>query len=207
VSTRLRALGAVAAIVLLTAGCAAGTHPGAAAVVGKTEISIGDVDKTSQAVSTALGQNYNTTAALSDLVNNAILGQVKQDKSISVTPAETAAAAKSAVGEDEATYQKFQSDTVSRDFLNEVATAAVVTVKLGGGTIKDLQDQAKLQQGLLAVKDASKDIKVSVAPRFGQWTDGKLDTTVSGSLSVESDQTAAKRKAAADAAQQGQPQG
>jgi hypothetical protein len=197
----------VAAIVLLTAGCAAGTHPGAAAVVGKTEISIGDVDKTSQAVSTALGQNYNTTAALSDLVNNAILGQVKQDKSISVTPAETAAAAKSAVGEDEATYQKFQSDTVSRDFLNEVATAAVVTVKLGGGTIKDLQDQAKLQQGLLAVKDASKDIKVSVAPRFGQWTDGKLDTTVSGSLSVESDQTAAKRKAAADAAQQGQPQG
>jgi hypothetical protein len=207
VSTRLRALGAVAAIVLLTAGCAAGTHPGAAAVVGKTEISIGDVDKTSQAVSTALGQNYNTTAALSDLVNNAILGQVKQDKSISVTPAETAAAAKSAVGEDEATYQKFQSDTVSRDFLNEVATAAVVTVKLGGGTVKDLQDQAKLQQGLLAVKDASKDIKVSVAPRFGQWTDGKLDTTVSGSLSVESDQTAAKRKAAADAAQQAQPQG
>ncbi|TDW66282.1 hypothetical protein [Kribbella pratensis] len=206
-STRLRALGAVAAIVLLTGGCAAGTHPGAAAVVGNTEISIGDVDKTSQAVTTALGQNYNTAAALSDLVNNAILGQVKQEKSITVTPAETAAAAKSAVGDDDATYQKFQTDTVSRDFLNEVATAAVVTIKLGGGTIKDLQDQAKLQQGLLAAKDASKDINVSIAPRFGQWTDGKLDTTVSGSLSVESDQTAAKRKAAADAAQQAQPQG
>jgi hypothetical protein len=197
----------VAAIVLLTGGCAAGTHPGAAAVVGTTEISIGDVDRTSQAVSTALGQNYNTTAALSDLVNNAILGQVKQDKSISVTPAETVAAAKSAVGGDETTFQKFQTDTVSRDFLNEVATAAVVTVKLGGGTVQDLQDQAKLQQGLLAVKDASKDINVSIAPRFGQWTDGKLDTTVSGSLSVESDQTAARRKAAADAAQQAQPQG
>ncbi|WP_371404693.1 hypothetical protein OHA10_03325 [Kribbella sp. NBC_00662] len=206
-STRLRALGAVAAIVLLTGGCAAGTHPGAAAVVGKTEISVGTVDKTSQAVSTALGQNYNTAAALSDLVNNAILGQVKQEKSISITPAETAVAAKSAVGDDEATYQKFQTDTVARDFLNEVATASVVTVKLGGGTIKDLQDQAKLQQGLLAVKDASKDINVSIAPRFGQWTDGKLDTTVSGSLSIESDQTAAKRKAAADAAQQAQPQG
>lgn len=206
-STRLRALGAVAAIVLLTGGCAAGTHPGAAAVVGKTEISVGTVDKTSQAVTTALGQNYNTAAALSDLVNNAILGQVKQEKSISVTPAETAVAARSAVGDDEATYQKFQTDTVTRDFLNEVATASVVTVKLGGGTIKDLQDQAKLQQGLLAVKDASKDIDVSIAPRFGQWTDGKLDTTVSGSLSIESDQTAAKRKAAADAAQQAQPQG
>jgi hypothetical protein len=197
----------VAAIVLLTGGCAAGTHPGAAAVVGKTEISVGTVDKTSQAVSTALGQNYNTAAALSDLVNNAILGQVKQEKSISITPAETAVAAKSAVGDDEATYQKFQTDTVARDFLNEVATASVVTVKLGGGTIKDLQDQAKLQQGLLAVKDASKDIKVTIAPRFGQWTDGQINSTISGSLSKESDQTAAKRKAAADAAQQAQPQG
>ncbi|MER7247895.1 hypothetical protein [Kribbella sp. NPDC000426] len=206
-STRVRAIGAVAAIVLLTGGCAAGIHPGAAAVVGKTEISVGDVDKTSQAVSTALGQNYNTAAALSDLVNNAVLGQVQENKSVPVTPAETAEAARSAVGGDEDTYQKFQTNTVARDFLNSVATSQVVVVKLAGGTVKDLQDQAKLQQGLAAAKDASKDITVSIAPRFGQWTDGKLDTTISGSLSVESDQTAAKRKAAADAAQQAQPQG
>ncbi len=44
------ALGAAVAPVLLAGGCAAGTHPGAAAVVGDTEISIGDVDKTSRAV-------------------------------------------------------------------------------------------------------------------------------------------------------------
>ena len=65
---RLRALGVVAATVLLTGGCAAGTHPGAAAVVGKTEISISDVDKTSRAVTTALGQNFNATATLNTLV-------------------------------------------------------------------------------------------------------------------------------------------
>jgi hypothetical protein len=207
VSTRLRALGAVAAIVLLTGGCAAGTHPGAAAVVGKTEISVSDVDKTSRAVTTALGQNFNATATLNTLVSNALVAEVAQQKSITVTPAETSQAALNAVGDDQATYEKFQGDADTRDFLNAVGTASVVTVKLAGGTVKDLQDQAKLQQGLLAVKDASKNIDVTVAPRFGQWTDGKLDTTISGSLSTLSPQTAAQKKAAADAAQQAQPQG
>ena len=71
----------------------------------------------------------------------------------------------------------------------------------------DLQNQAKLQQGVLAVREASKGIDVSVAPRFGKWSDGTLDNTISGSLSKESDQTAAKRKAAENAAQQAQGQG
>ena len=201
-STRLRALGAVAAIVLLTGGCAAGTHPGAAAVVGKTEISISDVDKTSRAVTTALGQNFNATATLNTLVSNALVAEVAQQKSITVTPSETSQAALNAVGDDQATYEKFQADADTRDFLNAVGTASVVTVKLAGGTVKDLQDQAKLQQGVLAVREASKDIDISVAPRFGKWSDGALDNTISGSLSKESEQTAAQRKAAESAAQQ-----
>ncbi|MGZ0151391.1 hypothetical protein ACXJJ3_30355 [Kribbella sp. WER1] len=206
-STRLRALGAVAAIVLLTGGCAAGTHPGAAAVVGKTEISVSDVDNTSRAVTTALGQDFNTVAALNILVSNALVSEIGQQKSITVTPAETAAAALSSVGEDETMYQKFQGSAETRDFLNSVGTASVITVKLAGGTIKDLQNQAKLQQGVLAVRDASKNIDVTVAPRFGKWSDGTLDNTISGSLSKESAQTAAQRKAAQNAAQQAQGQG
>ncbi|MFF0343511.1 hypothetical protein [Kribbella sp. NPDC004875] len=206
-STRLRALGAVAALVLLASGCAAGTHPGAAAVVGQTEISISDVDNTSRAVTTALGQNFNANAALNTLVSNALTAEVQQQKSISVSPAETSQAARNAVGDDEATFQKFQSDPLTRDFLNAVGTSSVVTVKLAGGSIKDLQDQTKLQQGVLALREASKSIDVTVAPRFGKWTDGTLDTSISGSLSKESPQTAAKRKAAQDAAQQQQGQG
>jgi hypothetical protein len=194
----------VAATVLLAGGCAAGTHPGAAAVVGKTEISISDVDKTSRAVTTALGQNFNTTAALNTLVSNALVAEVQQQKGISVTPAETTTAARIAVGEDEATYQKFQGDAETRDFLNAVGTASVVTVKLAGGTVKDLGDQAKLQQGVLALREASKSIDVTIAPRFGKWTDGTLDNTISGSLSDESPQTEAQRKAAENAQQQGQ---
>lgn len=196
-STRLRALGAVVAMVLLTGGCAAGTHPGAAAVVGGTEISVNQVDKTSRAVSAALGNNYTSKFALSDLVTNVLAAQIQQEKSIPVSAAETAAAAKSAVGGDEATYQKFQTDSVSKDFLNAVATSVMVTVKLGGGTVQNLQDQAVLQKGTLAMRDASKSIDVTVAPRFGQWTDGQINSTISGSLSKESDQTKAKREATA----------
>jgi hypothetical protein len=207
VSTRrLRALGVAVATVLLAGGCAAGTHPGAAAVVGPTEISVGDVDKTSRAVTTALGQDFATSVTLSELVNNALVAQVRQEKGISVSEAETTAAAKLVVS-DEASYQKFQENPVSRDFLNQVAAAAVTTIKLGGGTgVNDPQAQQKQQDGIAAVKNASKDIKVSIAPRFGEWIDGAIDGKVSGSLSQESDQAKAKREAA-EAQQQQQGQG
>nr|WP_238353529.1 hypothetical protein [Kribbella solani] len=187
----------------MAGGCAAGTHPGAAAMVGGTEISIGDVDKTAQAVTAALGKKYDTASALSDMVSNVLVEKVQQQKSITVTPAETAVAAKAVVGGDQQTYEKFQADSVARDFLNQVGTAAIVTAKLGGGTVEDLQNQAKLQQGSVALRDAMKNVDVTIAPRFGQWTDGRIDSAVSGSLSVLSPQTAAQQKAAQ---QQQQPQ-
>ena len=193
-------------MVLLAGGCAAGTHPGAAAMVGNTEISVGDVDKTSRAVTTALGQDFATSVTLSELVNNELVAQVGEEKGITVSDAETAEAAKLVVS-DEASYQKFQENELTRDFLNQVAAAAVTTIKLGGGTgVNDPQAQQKQQAGIAAVKEASKDIKVSIAPRFGQWTDGAIDGKVSGSLSQESDQAKAKREAA-EAQQQQQGQG
>ncbi|WP_350281350.1 hypothetical protein [Kribbella sp. HUAS MG21] len=201
-STRLRALGVVAATVLLTGGCAAGTHPGAAAVVGETEISISDVDQTSRAVTTALGQTYPSTAALSDMVNNVLADQVGQRKSITVTPAETADAARQAA--PEGTYEKFQADPLARDFLNGIAKSLVVTIKLGGGTVKDLGDRTKMQEGVLALREDAKGLDITVAPRFGKWTDGQIDSKISGSLSDESPQTEAQRKAAENAQQQGQ---
>lgn len=204
---RLRALGVAVATVLLAGGCAAGTHPGAAAVVGGTEISVGDVDRTSRAVTTALGQDFNASLTLGELVNNALVAQVGQEKSIPVSDAEIAEAAKLVV-RDEASYQKFQENTVSRDFLNQVAAAAVTTIKLGGGTgVNDPQAQQKQQDGIAAVKDASKDIKVSIAPRFGLWTDGAINGKISGSLSQESAQAKAKREAAEAQQQQQQGQG
>lgn len=205
---KLGALGAAAAMVLLAGGCAAGTHPGAAAVVGKTEITVGDLDKTSRAVTTALGQDFTTSITLNELVNNALVEQIREQRSIPVSAAETAEAAKLVV-RDEAAYQRFQGSELTRDFLNQVASAAVTTIKLGGGTgVNDPQAQQKQQDGMAVIKEASKDIKVTVSPRFGQWTDGAIDGKISGSLSLESDQAKAKREAAeAQQQQQQQPQG
>ena len=202
-SRRLRALGAAVASVLLLGGCAAGTHPGAAAVVGKTEISVGDVDKTSRAVTAALGQPFETSVALNELVNNALVAQVREEKSVSVSDAETAEAMKLVV-RDPVVFAKFEADPVAEDFLRQVAAAAVATIKLGGGTgVNDPKVQQAEPAGRAVVKDASKNIKISIAPRFGQWTDGALDSKISGSLSSESAQAKAAREAA-EAAQQGQ---
>lgn len=203
-SKALKALGVAVATLLLASGCADGAHPGAAAVVGKTEISVGDVDKTSRAVTTALGQDFPTSLALSEMVNNALVAQIREQRSIPVSDAETAAAAKLVVS-DEATFQKFQAEQITRDFLNQVAAAAVTTIKLAGGTgVDDPQAQQQQQDGLQLVKQASKDFKITIAPRFGQWTDGAIDGKVSGSLSDESDQAKARREAAEAQQQQGQ---
>lgn len=209
-SRRLRALGAAVASVLLVGGCAAGTHPGAAAMVGKTEITVGDVDTTSRAVSTALGQDFNSSVALSELVNNALVAEISKQRSVAVSDAEKAEAAKLVVN-DPTAFAKFEADPVARDFLQQVAAAAVATIKLGGGTgVKDPKVQAAQQAGLQIVKEAAKGVQVDIAPRFGQWSDGRIDTKISGSLSEESAQAKAKREAAEQAAQQNQqnqPQG
>lgn len=208
-SRALKALGVAAATVLLASGCAAGTHPGAAAVVGDTEISVGDVDKVSRAVSDALGQPFETKVTLSELVNNALVRQVRDQRSVTVSDAETAAAMKLVV-RDPAAYSKFEADPVAKDFLAQVASTAVATIKLGGGTgVTDPQVQQAQKAGLTIVKDVSKNITVDISPRFGKWTDGAIDGAISGSLSEESAQAKAQREAAekAQQQQQQQPQG
>lgn len=206
-AARLRVVGAALVSVLLVGGCAAGTHPGAAAVVGKTEITVGDVDKTSRAVTTALGQPFSTNVTLSELITSALAEQVAEQRSITVSEAEIASAMKAVVG-DQAAYERFVKDPVANDFLRDVAKGAVGTIKLGGGTgITDPNVQQAQQAGQLIVRDAAKNIDVDVSPRFGKWSDGRL-AGVSGSLSEESDQAKAKREAAEkQAQQQGQPQG
>jgi hypothetical protein len=204
-SRRLQAVGAGLASVLLLGGCAAGTHPGAAATVGDTEISVGDVDKTSTAVSNALGQPFTASLTLGELVNSALVEQITAQRSITVSDAEVTPAMKAVVG-DQATYDKFAKDPVAHDFLRQVATAAVGTIKLGGGTgITDPNVQQAQQAGQTAVKDASKNITVDIAPRFGKWADGTI-TKASGSLSEESAQAKAKREAEEQAQQQQQQQ-
>ncbi|ADB34705.1 hypothetical protein Kfla_5700 [Kribbella flavida DSM 17836] len=202
-----RVTGAALASALLLGGCAAGTHPGAAAVVGKTEITVGDVDDTSRSVTSALGQPFAASVALSELVNSALVQQIADQRAITVSEAEIAPAMKAVVG-DQAVYEKFVADPVANVFLRDVAKAAIGTIKLGGGTgISDPNVQQAQQAGLAAVRDAAKDIEVSIAPRFGKWSDGAIDGKASGSLSEESAQAKAAREAKEQQQQQQQPQG
>ncbi|TDO45901.1 hypothetical protein EV643_112230 [Kribbella sp. VKM Ac-2527] len=204
--TLAKVTGVALASVLVLGGCAAGTHPGAAAVVGKTEITVSDVDETTRSVSTALGQPFSTNVTLRELVNSALVQQIADQRSITVTEAEIAPAMKAVVG-DQTTYERFTKDPVANAFLRDVAKAAVGTIKLGGGTgISDPNGQQAQRAGLVAIRDASKNITVDIAPRFGKWTDGAIDGKVSGSLSQESAQAKAKREAQ-EQQQQGQPQG
>jgi hypothetical protein len=81
------------------------------------------------------------------------------------------------------------------------------TIKLGGGTgVTDPNVQQAQQAGQGVIKDASKNIKVDIAPRFGKWTDGTIDGKASGSLSVLSPQSKAAQDAADQAQQQQQQQ-
>jgi hypothetical protein len=188
----VKVTGALASVVLL-GGCAAGTHPGAAAKVGKTEISVTDVDETSRSVSKALAQPFTTSLALGELVNSALVEQITEQRSISVTDAEIAEAMK-AVVPDQTTYDRFAKDPVANTFLRDVAEAVIGTIKLGGGTgVKDPNVQQAQQAGQGIVKDAAKNITVDIAPRFGKWTDGTIDGKVSGSLSTLSKQTEANQ--------------
>ena len=202
-----KVVGAALASVLLLGGCAAGTHPGAAAVVGNTEITVGDLDQTTRAVSTALGQPFTSGAALSNLVNSALVQQIAAQRSITISDAEIAAGMKALVS-DQAAYDRLVKDPVANNFLRDVAQAVVGTIKLGGGTgVTDPNGQKAQQAGQAVIKDALKNIKVDIAPRFGKWTDGTIDGKASGSLSDLSPQSQASQAATSQQTPQPQPQG
>jgi hypothetical protein len=198
--------GMALASLLVLSGCAAGTHPGAAAVVGKTEITVSDVDQTTRALTTALGQPFTSSATLSNLVNNALVQQITEQRSIKISDAEIAAGMKAVVS-DQPTYDRLVKDPVANNFLRGIAQSVIGTIKLGGGTgVTDPNAQQAQQTGQGVIKDASKNITVDIAPRFGKWTDGTIDGKASGSLSVLSPQTKASQDAADKAQQQQQQQ-
>jgi hypothetical protein len=207
-----KVVGAALASVLMLAGCAAGTHPGAAAVVGGTEISVKQVDEVSRSLSTALGQPITASVALNDMVRTVLVGTVVAQRSVTISDAEIAAAKSYVIG-DPAVLAKVDQDPVGHKFLEDVARTVVGTVKLGGGTGRNLTskadaaaNQAAGQAGGKIILDAANNIKIDVAPRFGKWTNGAIDGKVSGSLSDLSPQTKASQDAASQQQQQQQQQ-
>jgi hypothetical protein len=205
-SRRLQAAGVALASVLLLGGCAAGTHPGAAAVVGKTEITVGDLEKNVDAISGVVKQQVPPSQVLTELLRSELANQVIADHSVTVTEAEIAPAMKVLV--DEGALPAWEANPVSKEFLRQAAIALIGRVKLGGGTgLTDPTGQAKAAAGQQIVDEDSKSIKVDVSPRYGKWTGTEVNGKESGSLSILSDQSAAaKTPAPSEQPQQGDPQ-
>lgn len=194
----------VAALLLLT-GCADGTHPGAAAVVGDTEISVERVDKVTRAVSSVVGRPLNVSDTLSELINGELVETVAEKRSVSLSDAETAKAMEVLLENNAEAIQKFEKDPVANGFLRDAARSTLGMIKLGGGkTLTDQDTQQAFQAGKQIVLDESKKIEIRVSPRFGTWSGDKI-AKLSGSLSVESDQT--KKQREQQQQQQQQPQG
>lgn len=204
-AARVRVVGAAflaTASVLLLGGCAAGTHPGAAATIGDTEISVGDLDKSTNAIQGAVGeQEVAPAAVLGLLVDNELAAQVLDQRSITVSDAEIVPAMKVVV--DQSLYEKFAANPVTNDFLRNSARALIGRIKLAGGTgITDPNAQQLNTDGGKLLEDAAKTITVDVAPRYGKWDGAKVDGT-SGSLSDLSEQS----KPTPTPPAQGEPQG
>lgn len=195
------------AAVLALGGCADGTHPGAAAVVGDTEISVQQVDKTSRAVATALGQEVPPAEVVGGFVRTELVDQTMARRSISITPAETAKALEELRIDPQVVARLNAGGPQARDFLDDFVRSTLGTAKLGGG--RSAADNQALAAGRARLLEEAKSIDVVISPRFGKWTGEQL-TADSGSLSAESDQTKAKREAAdreRQRQQQEQPQG
>ncbi len=184
-----RAAAAAAGAVVLLAGCASGTHPGAAASVGDTEISLGRLDDVVTAVTKAQGQPISPTSALQLMINAELSRQVAEQRSVSVSDAEVASAVKQVIP-DAALLDKFEKDPVANDFLRDFTRGQIDLVKIGGASgITDPAAREAAQKGARIITEAAGTIGVDVNPRYGRWTGDKIDAT-SGSLSTPFQQAA-----------------
>ncbi|MFC0627761.1 hypothetical protein [Kribbella deserti] len=196
---------AAGALVIL-GGCAEGTHPGAAVVVGDREFSVSHIEDVATAVSTAIGQTFAPRDAISQLTRDEIIQQVAAKKGVQVTPADVAAAKKEYF--DPASLSKLETSEVGRQFVEKIAAAAFAVAKLGGGT--SVGDRNAMGAGSQVVLAEADSVKVVLSPRYGKWElAGGIDKWSSGSLSALSPQSKAIEDAAKDKerAEQQQPQG
>jgi SurA N-terminal domain len=179
--TKVTLLAAVAVLVL--GGCADGTHPGDAAVVGDTAISMSQLDSTVREVSAAQGEPIQPRSALQVMISSELAWQVAEQRTVEVTDAEVGAVMNQVLPDPEL-RGKFQANPVADDFVRSFARGQLALIKIGGASgVDDPGAQEAAQKGLQIVTEASNSIGVSVNPRFGKWSGDQI-AAQSGSLST-----------------------
>lgn len=173
----------VAAAVMMLAGCADGTHPGDAAVIGDTAISLTRLDDTVKAVTAAQGEAISPSATLQLMISAELSKQVAAQRTVSVSDAEVAAAMPQVV-QDPQLLAKFEASPVALGFLHDFARGQIGLIKLGGASgIQDPGAQQAAQKGNQIVTEEAPKIGVDVSPRFGTWSGDQI-APGNGSLST-----------------------
>jgi hypothetical protein len=183
---------ALAALALAVAACSP-QHPGAAATVGNTRVSVSALNTAvAVAVQTpdaSTGQLPDRTTAvlssLTQLIDEDLLNDGAKAKGVTVTEAEIQgylADERQTNGSDAATASQFG---VPLDRLHAVASQNVLISKLVTTIDPGVTDQNALQTALVAyVIQIAKHEGVSVNPRYGAWVPAHLSVETSNAFTT-----------------------
>ncbi len=192
-TVRLSVLVAGAALALT--GC--GLHPGAAAVVGGTTISGGEVDDAAAALCSAnitgakangqpkpeLATRGARQAAVQLLIDSELSHKFAESRGVSPDRAKVS----NAIAQQKQTVDLLPEATKAAfsDILRNYAEGQLMLMEIGKQELGDpnAADDKALAAGTKARDEWAQQVDVEVDPRYGDWSQGSLHSA-SGSLSV-----------------------
>ncbi|GAA2456048.1 SurA N-terminal domain-containing protein [Streptomyces macrosporus] len=188
-SLSLSAAAAVLVAAPLLTACGSAAHPGAAAVVDGERITVSQVQAKVRAVREAqreTGQGAQlirnteqlTRGTLHGMVFGRVLERAAEDAGVSVTRREIQQARETAErqmgGPEQLEAMMLQQRAAAPREIDEMVRVQLLLQKLGerlGADQRTPQGQEKLRG---ALEKASKDMDVSVNPRYGTWDDEQI---------------------------------
>ncbi|WP_314174606.1 SurA N-terminal domain-containing protein [Streptomyces winkii] len=174
----------------LLTGCGDDAHPGAAAVTGGERISMGQLQAKVEAVRDAQraaphgaemikGSGQLTRAALDGMIRERVVDKAAKDAKVSVTRSEVgkyrAQLRKQAGGEKRLKEALLQQQAVAPSQVNDWLRMQVAVDKIAKAEGIDPQTPKGNAALLKKFSDTSKDLHITVNPRYGKW-DEKAST-------------------------------
>lgn len=190
----LRLCGMAAAGVVLLAGCG-DAHPGSAASIDGTTISVSEVDDVAAALCTANAQGDSgqslpsrgaRQSALSVLLRSDISRAFGEQEGVSADPRDVA----DALEQNRATIDALPADQreVFSETVKDYAEGQLIVIAVGQDLLAKQGGKQDDQNAALAAGDEARakfadGLEVDIDPRFGTFVDGELEPS-GGSLSV-----------------------
>lgn len=186
-TTLLLSAGLLAAVPVLTA-CGSQSHPGAAALVGGERIEVSSLQgqvrdvreaqaKTPQAAQVISSTGQMSRAKLNSMVFTKVVERAAADAGVEVTRKEIqqarAAAVLQAQGEDKLAAMLVQRG-IAPGQVDQAVREEILLNKIAAASQADLSGPEGQQKVTLVLAKASKDLKISVNPRYGNWDNEKI---------------------------------